>query len=104
MQSGHAGGQNYARNSPAADEVVRQIRAAGGTAMAVQADVAVEADILARDVCQSDAKLGPLSALVNNVPEKSIVDGFVEALSTRMQHWLPPTCWGWHVPAKRCAA
>ena len=31
---------NYCRNSLAADEVVRSIRAEGGTAMAVQADVA----------------------------------------------------------------
>ena len=56
---------NYAANSLAADEVVRQIRAGGGTAITVQADVAVEADVLAM-FKKVDAKLGRLTALVNN--------------------------------------
>jgi NAD(P)-dependent dehydrogenase (short-subunit alcohol dehydrogenase family) len=56
---------NYTQNSLAADEVVRKIRAAGGTAMAVQADVADEAQVK-RMFEQVDAKLGRLSALVNN--------------------------------------
>ncbi len=56
---------NYHANSLAADEVVRQIRAENGTAMAVQADVALEADVLAM-FAKVDAKLGPLTALVNN--------------------------------------
>jgi NAD(P)-dependent dehydrogenase (short-subunit alcohol dehydrogenase family) len=64
-QQGYAVAVNYARNSLAADEVVRQIRAGGGTAMAVQADVAVEAQVLALFE-KVDARLGPLSALVNN--------------------------------------
>ena len=62
---GYAVAVNYAANSLAADEVVRQIRAGGGTAITVQADVAVEADVL--DMFQKvDAKLGRLTALVNN--------------------------------------
>ncbi|MEY4537025.1 MAG: hypothetical protein RL171_1176 [Pseudomonadota bacterium] len=56
---------NYVKNSLAADEVVRQIRSAGGTAMAVQADVAVEAQVL-RLFETVDAKLGRISGLVNN--------------------------------------
>ena len=56
---------NYASNSLAADGVVRQIRAAGGVAIAVQADVSVEADVL-RLFKTVDAKLGRLEALVNN--------------------------------------
>ena len=56
---------NYAANSLAADDVVRQIRAGGGTAITVQADVAVEADVLAM-FNKVDAKLGRLTALVNN--------------------------------------
>ena len=62
---GYAVAVNYAANSLAADEVVRQIRAAGGTAMALRADVAVETDVLAM-FKQVDAKLGHLTALVNN--------------------------------------
>jgi NAD(P)-dependent dehydrogenase (short-subunit alcohol dehydrogenase family) len=64
-QKGFAVAVNYANNSLAADEVVRQIRAGGGTAMAVQADVAQEAQVLAMFE-RIDAKLGPLSGLVNN--------------------------------------
>jgi NAD(P)-dependent dehydrogenase (short-subunit alcohol dehydrogenase family) len=56
---------NYAANSLAADEVVRTIRAAGCTAMAVQADVADETQVLAM-FQKIDAKLGPVSGLVNN--------------------------------------
>ena len=56
---------NYTANSLAADEVVRQIRASGGQAMSVQADVADEAQVL-RMFEHIDAKLGRLSGLVNN--------------------------------------
>lgn len=62
---GYAVAVNYAANSLAADEVVRQIRSGGGTAITVQADVAVQADVLAM-FKKVDAKLGRLTALVNN--------------------------------------
>ncbi len=64
-QQGYAVAVNYADNSLAADEVVRQIRLGGGTAITVKADVAVEADVLAM-FKKIDAKLGRLTALVNN--------------------------------------
>jgi NAD(P)-dependent dehydrogenase (short-subunit alcohol dehydrogenase family) len=64
-KTGWAVAVNYAANSLAADEVVRTIRAGGGRAMAVQADVADEAQVL-RMFGQIDAKLGRLSGLVNN--------------------------------------
>ena len=64
-QQGYGVAVNYTANSLAADEVVRLIRAAGGTAITVQADVALEADVLAM-FKKVDAKLGRLTALVNN--------------------------------------
>ncbi len=64
-QRGYAVAVNYTANSLAADEVVRQIRAGGGRAMAVRADVADEAQDLAMFE-QVDAKLGRLTALVNS--------------------------------------
>jgi NAD(P)-dependent dehydrogenase (short-subunit alcohol dehydrogenase family) len=64
-QAGYAVAVNYHSNSLAADEVVRQVRAAGGTAITVQADVASEDQILSM-FTKVDAKLGTLSALVNN--------------------------------------
>ena len=85
-QQGWAVAVNYVANSLAADEVVRQIRAAGGTAMAVQADVAVEAQVL-RMFAAVDAKFGRISGLVNNagvVDMPSRVDGMSVERLTRM--------------------
>jgi len=64
-RQGYAVAVNYTANSLTADEVVRQIRQAGGQAMAVQADVAVEAQVVAMFE-KIDAKFGRLTALVNN--------------------------------------
>ena len=64
-RQGWAVAVNYTANSLAADEVVREVRAAGGRAMAVQADVADEAQVL-RMFEQVDAKFGRLTGLVNN--------------------------------------
>jgi NAD(P)-dependent dehydrogenase (short-subunit alcohol dehydrogenase family) len=64
-QKGFAVAVNYTRNALAADQIVRQIRANAGTAMAVQADVADEAQVLAM-FATIDTQLGPLTALVNN--------------------------------------
>ena len=64
-RQGYAVAVNYSANSLAADEVVRQIRQSGGQAMAVQADVALEAQVITMFE-KIDAKFGPISALVNN--------------------------------------
>lgn len=70
---------NYASQASAADEVVRAIRAQGGDAFAVQADVADEAQVLAMFEAV-DARFGRLTALVNNA---GVVDltSRVEAMS-----------------------
>ena len=62
---GYAVAVNYASQPLAADEVVRAIRAEGGTAITVQADVGDEAQVLAM-FAKVDAELGRLTALVNN--------------------------------------
>jgi len=72
-QAGYAVAVNYHANSLAADDVVRQIRAGGGTAITVQADVAVESQVMAM-FAKVDTKLGRISALVNNA-------GIVDATS-----------------------
>lgn len=64
-QKGWAVAVNYSANSLAADEVVREIRAAGGSAMSVQADVSNEAQVVAM-FDKVTAKLGQLTGLVNN--------------------------------------
>lgn len=62
---GYAVCVNYRSNQAAAEAVVAGIRDAGGTALAVGADVAVEDDVV-RLFETVDAALGPLTALVNN--------------------------------------
>lgn len=56
---------NYRRNGDAAGSVVRDIEKAGGRAVAVAADISVEADVM-RLFESCDRALGPLTALVNN--------------------------------------
>jgi len=63
--AGHAVAVNYNASPEKADAVVAEITAAGGTAIAVQADTAVEADVI-RMFETVDAELGPLTGLVNN--------------------------------------
>jgi len=56
---------NYLRSRAAADAVVAAIARAGGRAVAVQADVAIESDVVRLfETC--DRELGPLGGLVNN--------------------------------------
>lgn len=64
-QRGWAVAVNYAAQAHAAEAVVADIRAAGGRALAVQADVADEAQVLAM-FARIDDGLGRLSGLVNN--------------------------------------
>ncbi|HWE64157.1 MAG TPA: SDR family oxidoreductase [Chloroflexota bacterium] len=62
---GYAVCVNYAQHGERAQAVVATIRAAGGSAIAVQADVADEEAVRAM-VERATAELGPLTALVNN--------------------------------------
>jgi NAD(P)-dependent dehydrogenase (short-subunit alcohol dehydrogenase family) len=55
---------NYLRNRDAADALVAEISAAGGTARTVAGDVANEADVIR--MFDAAAKMGPVTALVNN--------------------------------------
>ena len=83
---GYAVAVNYTANSLAADEVVRQIRASGGQAMAVRADVAKEAEVMVM-FDKIDAKFGRLTALVNNagvVDDVCRVDAITTARLQRM--------------------
>ena len=73
---------NYSRDEAAASEVIRQISAAGGRAIAIQADVSVEKDVM-RLFAEAERQLGPVRALVNNA---GITGGFsrVEAITSEM--------------------
>jgi NAD(P)-dependent dehydrogenase (short-subunit alcohol dehydrogenase family) len=62
---GYAVAVNYTSHAGAAQDVVRRIESGGGRAIAVQADVAQEDQVLAM-FGQVDRQLGRLTALVNN--------------------------------------
>ena len=64
-QAGWAVAVNYTKDASAAQRVVDRIHAAGGRALAVHADVADEAQVLAM-YTRIDADLPPLGGLVNN--------------------------------------
>jgi NAD(P)-dependent dehydrogenase (short-subunit alcohol dehydrogenase family) len=64
-QRGYAVAVNYQRDAAAAASVVADIEKAGGKAVAIQGDVAREAEI-ERLFAEADARLGRVTHLVNN--------------------------------------
>ena len=85
-RQGYAVAVNYTRNAGAADSVVQQIHAGGGRAIVLQADVAVEKEVMAMFE-KIDAEFGRLDALVNNagvVDQASRVDAMTMARLQRM--------------------
>lgn len=63
--AGYAVAVNFLRDKSAAEALVASIRDAGGTALAVQADVGDEAEVK-RMFATVEEQFGPLTALVNN--------------------------------------
>ncbi|WP_161884208.1 SDR family oxidoreductase [Deinococcus alpinitundrae] len=64
-RDGYAVGVNYRKDASAAKQVVVQIEAAGGQAIAIQGDVSEESDVRRVFDTMQEA-FGPLTALVNN--------------------------------------
>ena len=63
--AGYAVVVNYAQDQEAANQVVQAIKGHGGSALAINADVADEAQVIAM-FAQIDAQFGRFDALVNN--------------------------------------
>ena len=82
-QRGWAVAVNCARDTAAAQRVVARIRAEGGTAIVVQADVSDEAQVLAMFETL-DAQMPPLAALVNNA---GVVDVPARVDGMSLQRW-----------------
>ena len=83
---GHAVAVNYTRDAAAAEALVARLRAAGGQALAIQADVADAAQVAAMFE-RIDRELPPLSGLVNNagvVDQPARVDEMDAARLQRM--------------------
>lgn len=77
--AGHKVAVNYVASQAAAEAVVAEITAAGGSAMAVRADTSNEAEVIAMFDAVT-AELGPITGLVNNAGIHG-PRGRVEALS-----------------------
>jgi len=86
-RQGYAVVLSYRTEVEAAAQVVRSIEAAGGRALAVQADVAQEADVL-RLFAACDAAFGPLTALINNAGILSRQSRVEDMDAARIQHIL----------------
>jgi len=69
---------NYIHDDQAAEAVVEEIRFAGGTAFAMQADIAVEADI-GRLFDAAESEFGDVSGLVNNAGITGPIGAFANA-------------------------
>jgi NAD(P)-dependent dehydrogenase (short-subunit alcohol dehydrogenase family) len=78
---------NYAKDRRAADQIVDQIREAGGNAISIAADISVELEVI-RLFQEAEHELGPIYGLVNNAgiaggvlwllsPEASYVTGTI---------------------------
>ena len=98
-QRGWAVAVNYTSDAAAAQDTVARIRDAGGTALAVQADVSIQAAVLAM-FATIDRELPPLGALVNNA---GVVDlgSRVDAMSVeRLQRMFAINVFGSFVCAR----
>lgn len=82
-QRGYAVAVNYAADATSAASVVERICADGGQALAVQADVSDEAQVLAM-YARIDQELGPLTALVNNA---GVVDSTQRLEDQSLARW-----------------
>jgi NAD(P)-dependent dehydrogenase (short-subunit alcohol dehydrogenase family) len=83
---GYSVAVNYLKDERAANGVVSEIRASGGSAAAIRADVSRESDV-ERLFLEAERALGPLSVLVNNagiVDLKARVDEIHEPRLQRM--------------------
>ena len=74
---GHAVAVNYRSDAAAAQALVAAIRADGGQAAAIQADVAIEAEV-AQLFARTEQELGPPAALVNNAGITGRIARFME--------------------------
>jgi NAD(P)-dependent dehydrogenase (short-subunit alcohol dehydrogenase family) len=81
---GYAVAVNYTSNAKAAQDVVSRIRAEGGKAIAVQADVSEEEQVLAL-FAAVDAQLGRLTAFVNNAGVIDVTARLDEMSVTRLK-------------------
>ena len=98
-QRGWAVAVNYTRDAAAAQGIVSRIRDAGGTALAVQADVSDEAAVLAM-FATIDRELPRLDALVNNAGVVDLQGRVDETTMQRLQRMFAINVFGSFICAR----
>ncbi len=98
-QRGWAVAVNYTHGTAAAQGMVARIRDAGGTALAVQADVSDEAQVLAMFEA-IDAEMPPLGALVNNAGVVDVQTRIDVITMTRLQRMFAINVFGTFICAR----
>ena len=89
---------NYVADEKAAQSVVAEITAAGGQAVAVKGDVAVEADVLA--LFKAADQLGRLSVLINNAGVVDAVARVDEMSVARLERMMTVNIIGTIIPSR----
>lgn len=99
---GWAVGVNYVGNQAAAEATVAAIEAAGGRAVAIRGDVAVEDDVIAL-FDQTEAAFGGLDGLVNNAGIVDLATPVADMTVARMKRMFDINILGAFVAAREAA-
>ena len=98
-ERGWAVAVNYTSDATAAQAVVARIRDAGGMALAIQADVSIEAAVVEL-YARVDRELPPLNALVNNAGVVDLPGRVDETTTARLQRMFAINVFGSFICAR----
>ncbi|WP_130799586.1 SDR family oxidoreductase [Streptomyces otsuchiensis] len=101
-REGHRVAVGYTRDSSAADATVRRITEAGGSAVAVRADVSVEEDVEALFDTATE-ELGRVTGLVNNAGVTGLLGRLTDTTAETMRRVLDVNVMGTLLCARRAA-
>jgi NAD(P)-dependent dehydrogenase (short-subunit alcohol dehydrogenase family) len=101
-QRGWSVAVNYVGNAAAAAETVAAVIAAGGKAIAVRGDVAIEADVIAM-FDEAQAAFGPLDGLVNNAGIVALGQPLAEMPAERLKRVFDTNVFGAYLCAREAA-
>jgi NAD(P)-dependent dehydrogenase (short-subunit alcohol dehydrogenase family) len=93
---------NYRVDLPAADEAVREVRAAGGSAITLQGDVAVEADVVSM-FGEAESRLGRLDGVVINAGIVAPSMPLADMDSARLKRMFEVNVYGAYLCARESA-
>jgi NAD(P)-dependent dehydrogenase (short-subunit alcohol dehydrogenase family) len=93
---------NYMRDSAAADETAREVRAAGGHAATLRGDVAIEADVVSM-FDEAESKLGRLDGVVINAGIVAPSSPLADMDSARLKRMFEVNVYGAYLCARESA-